>query len=112
MNLGPFQDVQFGDEGAFDDFRMALQINHTKIASVMFAQDLVYQTYPLISSVRHTKDWQQLLQQELSSIFSLNNITGLPDFSGADLDEETQFQDFMQSLVAVEVRINALLGIV
>jgi hypothetical protein len=112
MNVAVFQDVEFGDDGAFDDFKMVLQFNHQKIAQVMFNADLVYATYPLIDNVRHTKDWQQNLQQELSSIYHLLGLTGLPDFSGADLDQEGDFQDFMQALCSIETRVNAVLGIV
>lgn len=111
MNVAVMQDIEFGDDAAFDDFKNVLQMNHVSIARKMFAADLFYKTYPLIDSVKHSKDWQQNLQQELGSIYTLLNLTGLPDFSGADLNQEGDFQDFMQSLVAVEVKVNAVLGI-
>ena len=66
MNLGPFQDIEFDDHAAFDDFKMNLQINHDRIAQKMFAAGLLYKTYPLIDGVEFNKDWQQNLQQELS----------------------------------------------
>ncbi len=111
MNLAPFQDIPPDDDEAFDDFKFNLQVNHDRIAQKMYASSLFYKTYPLIDADQHNKDWQQNLQQELGSIFSLLNLTGLPDFSGTDLDKEDEFQDFMQQLIFVEARINVQLGI-
>lgn len=111
MNLGPFQDLLSTDDEGFEDFKFNLQVNHDRIAQKMFAQSLFYKTYPLVDSVRSSQDWQQNLQQELGSIFSLLGMTGLPDFSGTDLNDDGQFQDFMQQLVFVEARVNAQLGI-
>lgn len=111
MNLGPFQDIPTSDSDGFDDFKFNLQVNHDTIAQRMFALNLVYKTYPLVDSLRHTKDWQQNLQQELGSIFSLLGMSGLPDFASVDLDREEDFHDFLQQLVFVERRINATLGI-
>lgn len=111
MNLGPFQDIEHDDNGAFDDFKMSLQINHDRIAQKMYAAGLFYKTYPLIDSVAYNQDWQQNLQQELGSIYALLELNGLPDLSGADLDRAEEFNDFMQQLVFVERRINAFLGI-
>lgn len=111
MQLGQFQDLLSTDDEGFDDFKMNLQINHDRIAQKMFAVGFVYKTYPLIDSVRSNQDWQQNLQQELVSIYSLLGLTGLPDFSGTDLDNDGEFQDFLQQLVFVETRVNAELGI-
>lgn len=111
MNLGSFQDIPFGDDAAFADFQMSLQINHVRIAQKLFAAGKVYSTYPLIDSEQHNQDWQQNLQIELSSIFSLIPMTGLPDFSNADLSQDGEFQDFMQQLCFVEARVNAQLNI-
>lgn len=114
MNLEPFQDIQFEDDEGFEEFKLALQLNHDKIARVMFSMTppLTYKTYPLIESNRSSQDWQQNLQQELQSIYTLNGLTGLPDFSGADLSREGEFEDVLQQLIFVERKINAALGIV
>lgn len=111
MNLAPFQDIPADDEEAFEDFKFNLQLNHDRIAQKMYAASLFYKTYPLIDGVKSNKDWQQNLQQELGSIFSLLNLTGLPDISGTDLDKEDEFTDFMQQLIFVEARVNVQLGI-
>lgn len=111
MNLAPFQDTPFDDAAAFDDFKMSLQQNHNKIAQKLFAQSKFYKTYPLVDSVEHQKDWQQNLQQELQSIYALIPLTGLADFSGADLSKQDEFEDFMNLLIFVERRINVQLGI-
>ncbi len=111
MLLTPFQDIPPDEPESFDDFKFNLQLNHDRIAQKMFAANLIYKTYPLIDSQRHNKDWQQNLQQELSSIFALLGINGLPDFSSTDLEEPGDFQDFMQQLVFVESRLNAILQI-
>lgn len=112
MNLEAFQDIPFDDHEAFEDFRLSLQMNHDKIAQVMFAAGQLYKTYPLIDSPEHSKDWQQNLQQELQSIFTLRNLTGLPDFASVDLDRQDDFEDFMQLLINVERQVNQNLGIV
>lgn len=111
MNLAPWQDIPFGDPEAMEDFRLSLQLNHNKIAQKMFAANLLYKTYPLIDADEHNKDWQQNLQQELGSVYTLLNLTGLPDISGTDLTKENDFQTFMQLLVFAEGRVNAVLGI-
>lgn len=111
MNLAPFTDIAFDEPEALEDFRFALQTAHDKIASVLFKQGKVYHTYPLIDADGSNKDWQQNLQSELSSIYSLLGFTGLPDFAGADLNQENDFTDFLLSLQLVERRINAQLGI-
>ena len=111
MNLGPFQSIEFEDNDGFDDFKMNLQLNHTRIAQVMFAQGLVYQTYPLIDSVEHNKDWQQNVQKELGSIYALLDLSGLPDLAGSDLSKEEDWDTFFQVLVQVELNINFVLDI-
>lgn len=111
MNLAPFQDIEYDDQAQFDDFKMNLQINHDRIAQKMFDAGLVYKTYPLIDSVEYNKDWQQNLQQELDSIYTLLNLTGLPDLSGSDLNQEDDFEVFMQVLLQTEEVINRTLEI-
>lgn len=111
MNLAPFQDIPFDDQEAMDDFRMALQANHDRIAQKMYANSKFYKTYPLIDTVEHSKDWQQNLQQELGSIYTLLNLNGLPDFASTDLSREDDFQDWVQQLIFVETTINANLQI-
>lgn len=111
MNLAAFQDIPFDDQDAFNDFKFALQANHDTIAQRMFANSKFYKVYPLYDSVEHSKDWQQNLQQELSSIYSLLNLTGLPDFASTDLHRQEDFEDWMQQLIFVENTINANLGI-
>jgi hypothetical protein len=111
MNLSPFQDIQYDDTEALDDFKCSLQINHDKIAQIMFKGGLAYKTFPLIDSGEHQKDWQQNLQQELGSIFKLLNLTGLPDLASADLNREDDFSDFMDGLIQVEITVNKTLGI-
>lgn len=106
-----FQDVPFDDREAFDDFTLALSVNHRHIAAIMFPAGKVYEVYPLNVRFEHAKDWQQNLQQELQSIFTLNGLTGLPDLSGADLRNEEEFDDFMDQLIFVEAKINLFLGI-
>lgn len=112
MNLAPFQDILYDDEEAFDDFALALQLNHNRIAQVEFAASKFYKTYPLADVGSNKKDWQQNLQQELQSIFTLNNMTGLPDLASADLDREDDFNDWMQGLIFAELRVNTQLGII
>lgn len=111
MNLAPFQDTPFDEPEMMNDFRLALQLNHDKIAQVMFASSQLYKTFPLIDSDEHTKDWQQNLQQELNSIYRLLGMTGLPDLSGSDLSQQDDFETFMQLLIFSEQRVNAVLGI-
>lgn len=111
MNLSPFQDIEYDDNEALDDFKMSLQLNHDKIAQVMFASSKFYKVFPLIDSAQHNKDWQQNLQQELNSIFTLLNLTGLPDLASADLTRADDFSDFMDGLIQVEIRVNNQLGI-
>lgn len=111
MNLSPFQDIEFDDREAFDDFKTCLQINHTRIAQKMFSAGLIYKTYPLIDGVEYNKDWQQNLQQELASIYALLDLSGLPDLSGSDLDREDDFEVFMQVLIQTEGVINQVLNI-
>ncbi len=111
MNLSPFQDIEFDDKESFDDFKMNLQINHDRIAQKMYEAGLLYSTYPLIDGVEFNKDWQQNLQQELDSIYTLLGLTGLPDLSGSDLDREDDFEVFMQVLIQTEETINQTLNI-
>lgn len=111
MNLQPFQDVEYDDAESMEDFKMSLQINHDKIAQVMFGNSLFYKTFPLIDSAQHNKDWQQNLQQELTSIFTLLDLNGLPDLASADLNREDDFSDFMDLLIQTEGTINRTLGI-
>lgn len=109
--MGPFQSIEFKDNDGFDDFKMNLQLNHTRIAQVMFAQGLVYQTYPLIDSVEHSRDWQLNVQKELASIYALLNLNGLPDLAGSDLNKEEDWDVFFQVLVQVELTINDVLDL-
>lgn len=111
MNLQPFQDIEYDDNEALDDFKMSLQLNHDKIAQVMFENGNIYKTFPLIDSTQHNKDWQQNLQQELGSIFTLLDLNGLPDLASADLTREDDFSDFMDLLIQTEGTINMTLGI-
>lgn len=112
MNLQPYQDLQQGDTDGFEDFLLALQLNHNRIAQAMFTAGNVYNTYPLIVREAGVQDWQQTLQQELQSIYTLNGLNGLPDLSGSDLSQPEDFETFMQLLIQVEARINSALGIV
>lgn len=111
MNVAPWTDTPFDDEDAFADFTFVLNLNHRKIAQVMFENLLVYDTYPLADGKLGDKDWLQNLQQELQSIFAKLELTGLPDFSSVDLRKEDEFEDFMLQLEQVESNINHTLGI-
>lgn len=111
MNLAPWTFTPFDDDDAFKDFTLALGLNHSKIASVMYSQSLFYQTYPLKTWESWNRDTLQNLQTELRSIYTLLNFDGLPDFSGVDLRKEDEYEDFMLQLQQVETRINQRLGI-
>ena len=111
MNVAPWADTPPGDEEAFSDFTLVLGLAHNRIAAVMFENSLVYATYPIMDGTIGNTDWLQNLQQELQSIFTLLDLTGLPDFSGVDLRKDDEFEDFMLQLQQVEARINATLGI-
>lgn len=111
MNISPFTDIPYDDQDAQADFLMVNQLALDRIAQRMYAAGLVYNTYPHADPPGVDQDWMLNIQTELESIFTLLEITGLPDFSSSDWHKEDEFNDWMLSYRQVIERVNAILGI-
>ena len=112
MNLSPFSDLPFGDDDAWDDFSLAHSLAHDKIAQVMYSNSNYYETYPLEETPQHDRNWLLNHQSEHQSIFSLLNLTGLPDLSTVDFAKQDEFEDWVFLHSQIHTTINAQLGIV
>lgn len=112
MNLSPLSIIPFDDPEAFEDFSLAHGMAHQKIAEVMYAQDLQYDTYPLMDTPDKDTDWKLTHYTEHQSIYFLLELAGLPDLATVDFHKEDEFNDWFFQHQQVHAIINAALGIV
>lgn len=111
MNLSPWTDIPFKDDDAFLDFQMAHALAHIKIAQVMYGLGSTYSVYPLMETPKSDADWKLNHQSEHESIYFDLGLTGVPDLSTVDFNDEGEFNDWMLLHQQVHQFINSTLNI-
>jgi len=111
VNLGPSADAPFGDELAFLDFLGQNEIAHINYGDVIARQQgrAISAILP-IGNPMESPDWLNDHWQRHSEECALLGIS-VPDLSGVDLSNETQYLDWMLTHSQLHKQQNLSLGI-
>jgi len=111
MNLTPFTQIPFGDKNSFFEFLGMHELAHNTIATKASNIKQLVPSVPLTGVPQDDKDWlltHYNLHQAIASAF---RMSGVGDLSAVDLNNESQFYDWMAYHGALHEQINLVAGI-
>lgn len=94
MNIQPWVDVQFGDDGGFKQFLFMHLIAHQNMAEYLADQNLVIPNYPL-DNIEQQEDWLFVHNQVHVEADARLGLTTPQDLELYNLKDETEFYDWM-----------------
>ena len=94
MNLAPYIDVKFEDKEAFSQFVFVHLLSHDAIGNYVHDQNLAVTNYPL-DNIENKQDWMFTHNQAHIMIAQRLGLTAPQDLELYDLEEASEFYDFM-----------------
>lgn len=110
MDISIFADTPFDDEDAMEDFLLANSLSHSLVATTLEQNGKFIATYP-ISSMGDESNWKDEHYRMHQDEFTLLGLTGMPDWTGFDFEDEAQWADWHSQHAVVHQAVNSVLGI-
>jgi len=104
-------EMNFGSNEEWESFLLEHDIQHDAIFSALNGQNKQIIKFPLKYAEKDDKDWQINHQIEHEAIYSSIGLTGMPDLSSFDLEQQNDFNVWQQTHNDVHLFINNTLGI-
>lgn len=110
MDLSPFLNSVAGDQNSFNDFLMANSASHQSIKDALNELDLSITSF-IIDRIDDENEWLLVHNDVHQQEYDLLGLTGLPDLVSVDLNDNEQYQDWMNRHVLAHQQVNLTLGL-
>ncbi len=111
LNIGAFIDFDPIDKDAWSQFNLIHMLAHQNEYQAMLDQGYPMSLHPLDHDLDDEDNWLGLNYTEHVSQYDVLGLSGLPDLSNVNLQDESQFHDWMLLHYQVHLKVDQTLGL-